>query len=192
MNSLLETLHSRVSIPAHQLSEPAPDDQQLQQIIRCGLSAPDHARLRPWRFIIIRGSARHALADVMVQVARRNNPDISAVKLDAIREKPLRAPLILVIVATITPDHAKTPEVEQWLSAGAATQLIQLGATALGFGSIWLTGNNAYEPEVKKALGLAGKDHIAGFLYMGTPTNSAPSRQRPDVSEHMSEWHAKR
>jgi nitroreductase len=192
MNSLLETLQSRASIPAHQLTEPAPDDKQLQQIIRCGLSAPDHARLRPWRFIIIRGSARHALADVMVQTARRNSPDISVEKLDAIREKPLRSPLILVIVATITPGHVKTPEVEQWLSAGAATQLIQLGATALGFGSIWLTGTNAYAPEVKRALGLEGKDHIAGFLYMGTPKKNAPSRQRPDVSEHMSEWNGKR
>lgn len=152
MNSLLETLHSRATIPAHQLTEPAPDDQQLQQIIRCGLSAPDHARLRLWRFIIIRGSARHALADVMVRVARRNSPDISAVKLDAIRKIPLRSRLILVIVATITPDHAKIPEVKQWLSAGGTTQLIQPGATTPGFSSIWLTGNNAYEPEVKKRL----------------------------------------
>lgn len=188
MNSLLDTLHTRHSVPASQLTEPAPTDEQLNDILRCAINAPDHGKLHPWRFIVIRGDARQALGDVFVEAAKAREPDISEQKLERMREKPLRSPMIVVIVATLTPDHPKAPEIEQMLSAGAAVQLMQLGATASGFGSIWLSGANAYDDNVKSALGIAAKDQIAGFLYLGTPPDTAPSRRRPEISEHLSEW----
>lgn len=188
MNALLDTLHNRHSIPASQLDEPAPNDEQLNDILKCAISAPDHGKLRPWRFIVIRGDARHALADVFTEAAKAREPEISEQQLERLREKPLRSPLIVVIVATLTPEHPKAPLIEQTLSAGAAVQLLQLGATASGFGSIWLTGANAYDENVKQALGIAEKDQITGFLYIGTPPEGIPSRRRPELSEHVSEW----
>lgn len=190
MNTLLETLHSRQSVPASQLTEPAPNDEQLNQILQCAITAPDHGKLRPWRFIVIRDEARNALADVFVEAAKIREPDISEQKLERLREKPLRSPLIVVIVTTLTPEHPKAPEIEQTLSAGAATQLMQLGATALGFGSIWLSGANAYDETVKKALGVEQKDQITGFLYLGTPPEKPGPRRRPDVSDHVSLWNS--
>ena len=106
------------------------------------------------------------------------------------KQKPLRSPMIVVIVATITENHPKTPEIEQILSAGAATTLIQLAATASGFGSIWLSGPNTYREDVKAALGVAKKDHIVGFVYLGTPTKPAAMKERPALHDHLSEWHA--
>ena len=188
MNSLLDTLQSRHSFPASQLAEPAPNEQQLNDILHCAMTAPDHGKLCPWRFIIIRGSARNALADVFVKAAKSRDPDISEQKLERISEKPLRSPLIVVIVTTLTPDHPKAPEIEQTLSAGAAVQLMQLGATATGFGSIWLSGANAYDDDVKQALGIEAKDQITGFLYIGTPPETQPSRRRPKLADHVSEW----
>ncbi len=188
MNNLLQILQDRHSFPASRLSNPAPNDEQLDDIIRCAITAPDHCQLRPWRFIKIRGDARHALARVFVDAARLREPQISEQKLQKLSEKPLRSPLIVVIVATLTVDHPKAPEVEQLLSAGAAVQLMQLGATAAGFGSIWLTGENAYDNNVKNALDIDSKDRIVGFLYLGSPPDDKPSRRRPAVSEHVSEW----
>lgn len=189
MPASLSFLQNRNSFPANQLTEPAPDDEQLEQILRCGVAAPDHARLRPWRFIVIRDDARHALGDVFVKAARNRDPSLSEQKLEQLAQKPLRSPLIVVVVTLITPDHPKTPVIEQSLSAGAAVQLIQLGATTLGFGSIWLTGANAYDEQVKAALNIDEKDQIAGFLYLGTPPDKTPTRQRPDISDHVSHWH---
>lgn len=188
MEALLQLLQNRHSFPASQLAEPAPDDQQLNDILRCAITAPDHARLRPWRFIVIRNEARHALSAIFVEAAKIREPDLSQAKLDRLAEKPLRSPLIVVVVATITPGHPKTPEIEQTLSAGAAVQLMQLGATALGFGSIWLTGANAYDDHVKTALGVSAKDQITGFLYLGTPPDENPPRQRPNLADHVSTW----
>ncbi|MFK7854137.1 MAG: nitroreductase [Granulosicoccus sp.] len=188
MNTLLDLLQNRHSFPASQLQEPAPDDDQLNDILRCAITAPDHGQLRPWRFITIRGQAREALGEIFVNAAQTRDPQLSEEKLKKLREKPLRSPLIVVIVTTLTPEHPKAPEIEQTLSAGAATQLMQLGATALGFGSIWLTGANAYDEYVKNALGVSSKDQIAGFLYLGTPPTDRPKRRRPDLSEHLSQW----
>jgi len=98
--------------------------------------------------------------------------------------------VIVVIVTTVTPDHPKAPVIEQTLSTGAAVQLMQLGASATGFGSIWLSGANAYDENVKAALGIDRKDQIAGFLYLGTPDDGKVVRKRPDIEKHVSHWTA--
>lgn len=190
MNSLLDTLHARHSFPASQLTEPAPNEQQLNDILQCAITAPDHGKLSPWRFIVIRGSARQALGDVFAQAATLRDPELSEQKIERMREKPLRSPLIVVIVTTLTPDHPKAPEIEQTLSAGAAVQLMQLGATATGFGSIWLSGANAYDENVKQALGIESKDQITGFLYLGTAPDAQPTRRRPELADHVTQWTA--
>ncbi|MCL4135146.1 UNVERIFIED_CONTAM: hypothetical protein GTU68_030191 [Idotea baltica] len=145
--------------------------------------------MRPWRFITIQGDARTKLGEVFAAVTVKNNPDTPAEKIARIKQKPLRSPLIVVIVATITPNHLKTPEVEQILSAGAAATLIQLAATESGFGSIWLSGPNTYDPDVKTALGVEEIDQIVGFIYMGTPSKPVANKARPALADHLSEWH---
>lgn len=185
---MLNTLETRASVPAMHLVEPGPNNDQLNKILGCGLTAPDHAAMRPWRFITIQGTARDKLGEVFVEAAIAENPDTPAEKISRIRQKPLRSPVIVVIVATITADHPKTPEIEQVLSAGAAATLIQLAATESGFGSIWLTGPNAYNAIVKDALGVEDKDKIVGFLYIGTPNKAIPEKQRPPLADYLSEW----
>src|ERR1700761_8002042 len=41
-----------------QFAEPAPDDETLAQILGAAMRAPDHGKLKPWRFITLRGEAR--------------------------------------------------------------------------------------------------------------------------------------
>ncbi|MDO6460119.1 nitroreductase [Granulosicoccaceae sp. 1_MG-2023] len=185
---MLEFLQQRASIPARFLAEPAPDPSQLREILQAAVAAPDHAALRPWRFIVIEGESRNKLGDVFVEATRRREPDMPADKLESQRSKPLRSPMIVTVVADITPDHPKTPETEQILSAGAAAQQLILAANALGFGAIWLTGPNAHAPEVKEALGIAEKDHIVGFVYLGTATIDKPQVRRPDPADFVSHW----
>jgi len=186
--SLIDILHQRASIPARYLKEPAPDKEAIEKICQAGLSAPDHAALRPWRYIVIEGAARNRLGEIFLQVAKTQTPDIPAEKLALIADKPLRSPLIITVVAKITPDHPKTPVVEQILSAGAAAQQMQLAAHALGFGSIWLTGPNARSELVKSSLGIDQQDQIAGFLYMGTPSIDAPRPARARGEDHLEYW----
>ncbi len=85
-------------------------------------------------------------------------------------------------------NHPKVPVIEQVVSAGAAAHAMILAAQALGFGGIMLTGANAYDPLVKKALGLGPDDVIAAFVYLGTPTMDMPDLPRPTAELLSSEW----
>ena len=72
----IELLLERVSTPM--LDNPAPTDQQLEVMFQAALRAPDHGRIRPWRFLKVSGEAREALGALMARAAledqsRRSN-----------------------------------------------------------------------------------------------------------------------
>ena len=186
MNESLKLL-DRQSTPAKALVDPAPDDKQLRMILKIALSAPDHGRLHPYRFISIRGDARHKLSEIFGKAAQQRDPDVEPAYLQKQKAKPLRSPLIVVVVASPI-ESPKIPQIEQILTAGAAAHNVLLAANALGFGSIWLTGANAYDDYVCRELGLDASEKIVAFIYIGTPTLDFPPRPIPEVSTHHTSW----
>ena len=181
----LENLTTRTS--AAGLIDPAPDNAALKQIFGAAAAAPDHGRLRPWKFICIRGAARNAFGDLLAKTLRARQPEVSGDELEREKAKALRAPLI-VAVAAVLKEHPKIPQVEQLLAAGAAAQNVLLAAHALGFGAVWKTGAPAYDTAVKQALGLAPSDAIVGFLYLGSLAKPLPPRPVADPTAYVQEW----
>src|SRR5438874_10046774 len=119
---------------ARELTEPAPDEGALELILSSAVRAPDHGRLRPWRFVVVRGSTRERLGELFAEHAQRAQPHLGAQALQRERLKALRAPLIVVVAAHCNP-AVKIPLIEQTLSAGAAAHAMMLAAFALGFRS---------------------------------------------------------
>lgn len=185
MMDALEALQSRRSFP--RLCEPAPDDAVLANICRAALRVADHGLLRPWRFLTIRGASRERLGDLFVAAARAGDSALSDTQAERIRRKPLRAPLILVTIAS-PGEHPKIPAFEQELSAAAATQNMLVAAFAQGVGAMWRTGTMAYDPVVKQGLGLAGHEKIIAFLYLGTAQDSMRRITAPDPADFFQEW----
>jgi len=177
----------RHSTPAKLLTDPAPDDAQLKQMLEVAMCVPDHGRIRPFRFISIRGQARHALSELFGRAVKLRDPDVTNAYLKKQMDKPLRSPLIVVVIVSLI-ESPKIPKIEQMLSAGAAAHNLLLASTALGFGSIWLTGDNAYDPLVFDALGLADNEKIIGFVYLGTEKIAMPARAPVNVEKHLSQW----
>ena len=173
----LEALHTRASAAA--LEEPAPNDDQLAAMLKAAAHAPDHGLMRPWRFIVVRGDARVRLGEVMAEATRLREPNATAEAVERDRNKPLRAPM-LVVVAAKPRERRGVPQVEQLLAAAAAAEHVMLAAHALGFGAMWRTGDAAYDDRIKAALGLEPGDAIVGFLYVGTPKVPIPARPRPE------------
>jgi nitroreductase len=99
----------------------------------------------------------------------------------------MRAPLVIAVVSRVTP-HRSAPEWEQVLSAGAACLNLCLAANALGYGTSWITEWIAYNEAVSAALHLAANERIAGFIYIGTPTERSDERERPALAEIVSRW----
>jgi nitroreductase len=167
---LIEGIESRTS--ALKLTAPGPTREHIEQIIKAGTRAPDHGRLRPWRFIVIEGDARKRLGEAMANILRSKMPDATQQQLDAEAGKAMRAPTIIVVAAKIT--KAKIPELEQLAAVAAAAQNMFLAAHALRYGAMWKTGAVAYDRNAKEMLGLAAEDHIVGLLYLGTTAQAGP------------------
>jgi len=188
MKEVLALLRERVSVGPDRLGEPGPEDDDIRTMIGAAVTAPDHGNLRPWRFIVIRGEARGRLGRVFADAAHARRPSIDEQELERLRAKPLRAPLIVAVAAVIRPDHPGVPPVEQIQSASAAAQQLQLAANALGYGSIWLTGEAAHDPAVAEALGLDFDDRLVGFIHVGSVAGVPSRPARPAAAEVMREW----
>lgn len=74
----LELLITRRS--ASRLVEPAPAGEQLQNILRAGMRAPDHKTLQPWQFYVIEGEGRERFSTVLEKGAIAAGSDESSGK----------------------------------------------------------------------------------------------------------------
>lgn len=181
----LTALHSRVSVS--RLTEPAPDQAALDNMFRAAMRAPDHGLLRPWRFLILRGQALERLGELFVQATRQDEPDLAPAKLDKLRSKPLRAPMIIVGICSPR-DHPKVPVFEQQLAAAAAIDNLLIAAHAQDIGAIWRTGPMATHDTVTGGLGLTAQENILGFVYLGTPDGPRRPLKQEDFTPYIQDW----
>ena len=180
----LDALLNRVSVP--RLMEPAPNAAQREALFQAALRAPDHGQLRPWRFLTVEGQAREKLGQLLAEAVKLEG-DTSEAALDKARAMPLRAPLLVVVIARLQ-DHFKVPASEQRLAAGCAAHGILLAAHAQGIGAVWRTGELSYSKHVAKGLGLADNEEIIAFLYLGTPLNEPRTAPVLATADFVSAW----
>ncbi|QJW82180.1 nitroreductase family protein [Burkholderia glumae] len=183
--ALVEILLSRQS--HRQLTEPAPRDHELGLILDAALRAPDHGRLRPWRFALIRDEARAELAELLTELAVAREPGLSPDQREARGRAAWAAPLIIAVAAAIRHLHG-VPEIEQMLSTGAAAMNMLNAIHALGYGGFWITGADSYDPNLAAALDFEPQDRLLGFLMVGTPVSAAAPPARPPRAHHVREW----
>lgn len=182
---VFDTLLSRQSY--WPLTEPGPDSKDLDLIFDAALRAPDHGRLRPWRFVLIQGDAREELAETLVDIAAAREPHTPRSAHEHRREKAYAAPVIIVLGAAVT-SGTGIPESEQLLSAGAAAMNMLNAIHALGYGGFWATGADAYDAQLHTALDFEPSERILGFLFVGSPKSYERSALRPPRSNHVREW----
>ncbi len=182
-----EFLNRRASVPSKLLGEPGPDAGQIEQLLKLAVHVPDHGRLAPWRFIRFAGSARHTFGERLAALTAARNPAADPGVVEKDRKRFSHAPLVLAVVAQLTPNH-KIPEQEQLLSAGCASFSLLLGAEAMGYGAQWLTGWPAYDRDVATMLGLGQHERVIGFVHIGTPKEPRLERARPDAMALLSDY----
>jgi nitroreductase len=174
-------IHSR-----HSLSKVKSDSlprEVIEKLLSAAVQAPNHYKVRPWRFVVLIGRGRERLGDMMAASFHAKFPDVPDEALNKERQKPLRAPLVIA-VAVEKPAEPKVNEIENICAASAACQNILLAANALGLGAIWRTGDTARDVEIKKFLGFEPDQHLIGFLYIGYPENAdAVLAERPSFED---------
>ena len=156
-------------------------------MLTAAVRVPDHGKMVPFRFLRIEGEARHALGQALVARTLQRDPDAPAAAIEKERMRFSHAPLIITVIARLTPEH-KVPEQEQLLSAGCVCFALLQSAQALGFGAQWLTGWAAYDEAIGNTLGLQAHEKVVGFIHIGTPKLEVPERDRPDAAALLSDW----
>lgn len=185
--TIRDFLASRRSPKLRSLCEPAPSGAELHDILTIAARVPDHGKLVPWRFVVIRGDRREALNQVIGDCLEHDQPDApEEVKAEA-RRRMTHAPLVVAVVSRPRP-HPKVPEWEQILSAGAACMNLLHAARAYGFAGNWLSEWYAFDTRVLEELGLCAGERLAGFIHLGTPEGEREDRVRPDLDEIVSHY----
>ncbi len=181
-DSLIGWINSRRSMG--NLNAPAPTRTQIESAIECAATAPDHKKLRPWRFIVTEGDARHELGRALVEAAqakaKQEGEVLSEKNIKKTQSMPLRAPLIITVVTKMTA-HKKVPPFEQMLSAGSAVQNLILALKAQGFSTVWRTGLLCNEPAVKAYFDVGPDDYVTAFVYTGTSPKKEAARKPIDI-----------
>ncbi|MGW4887576.1 nitroreductase family protein [Streptomyces murinus] len=173
---------SRRSEP--ELIEPAPSDEEFAYLLRAAATAPDHGRLRPWRWILVHGEGRTALGRCFADCGTGADPRRGRDQLEAATG---RAPLLATLVFTPT-ERRPVPEWEQLAATNAMTTSLMLLLHARGFGSMWRTGRFTQSEEVRRLLDLKAEERLLGWLYIGTPGRDQPSQRRApdDITDKIS------
>jgi nitroreductase len=173
--ALLATRHS--ASPKH-LVAPGPTEGQLRTAFAVALRAPDHGRLIPFRFVVVRDDGLERLADLFLDYGRRHGK--SEVELALERTRAVQAPVVIAVVARIDAAH-EVPVHEQWIAVGGALTNVLNALHLLGFGAKMLSGRRAGDAQIVAAFCQTG-EQLVGWISCGTATSAPKARGVDDVA----------
>lgn len=177
---VFEAMYSRHS--QKKVKQDAVSREMIEKLLDAAVQAPNHYKVRPWRFIVLTGQARNKLGEVMAASEMDRHPDFPQEAFDKARATPLQAPVV-VAVGVDKPTETKVLEIENVCAAATACQNLLLAAHALGLGAKWRTGEWARDPKVKEFLGFEADQHVIAFIYIGYPEFVAEQIPRPSFED---------
>ena len=179
---VLDFMLTRRSRPAKTLGAQAPDRSQIETLLTAAARTPDHGKLVPWRFVVLRDmAAREAAAATAVKHLRAEGYDEDKITKNA--NYATQGGLVIVVIASPKPS-AKIPTWEQELSAGAVCLALLNAALASGWGANWLTGPLARHADfLAEAFDCTSDEFVAGFIHIGDERVVPADRDRPDLQQ---------
>lgn len=154
----------------------------IERLLDAAVQAPNHYKVRPWRFVVLTGEGRNKLGDVMAVSQQERHPEFPLEAFDKCRALPLRAPLVIA-VGVDKPSEPRVLQIENVCAAAAACENLLLAAPALGLAAKWRTGEWARDAKVKEFLGFEADQQIIAFLYIGYPEFAAEYPPRPSFED---------
>ncbi|GLI96786.1 nitroreductase [Sphingobium sp. BS19] len=186
ISSPMTLLQTRRSGKPRDMTAPGPNAEQLRTILEVAARTPDHGKLAPWRFVIVREDQRDALAALLERAYRADKPQAGRLEIEAMHQFAHQAPTLVVALSSPKAE-SKIPLWEQELSVGAAIMNLLNATHASGFVGGWLTGWPSYSDMVRDSFGTA-EERIAGFIFIGTPGRPQDERPRPEYNNVVMNW----
>src|SRR4026207_1724617 len=92
---VFEAIHHR-----HSQKKVRPDPvprELIEKLLDAAVQAPNHYKVRPWRFVVLTGEGRNKLGDVMADSQTARHPEFPVEAFDKCRSLPLRAPVMIAV-----------------------------------------------------------------------------------------------
>jgi nitroreductase len=179
MASYEEVIRGRRSIGKVK-DEPVPKEL-VEKLIEAAVWAPNHYGTQPWKFIVMTGEGRRVLGQAFADIAAESLSGLSDEELGLRRDKEIakafRSPVVIAAVC-VPSDAPRVIVAEELAAVHAAVQNLLLTAHGSGLGAIWRTGEPAYHPKMKQALGLEGNEQVVALVYVGYPDMQSPAGKR--------------
>ena len=172
LRDFAETLQSRRTIELF-LQTPIPD-RLINDAIEAAVWAPNHRLTEPWRFHVLAGAGRDAMADAVVEWLIADGRPEGAQR--SARSKLLRAPVILIVTQVGNPEDA-VRDLEDYASCSMAVQNLLLAAHAEGLIAHLSTDAMALYEGAKRYLGLASYDRIVAYVNLGYARDGEPPKE---------------
>ena len=170
MSATFDAVRSRRSYSL--VTPEAPSHAELLPLVAAAGRVADHAALRPWRLLELRGAARERLGAAFAAASALVGPDA-----DRLAAKPLRAPLLLAVIASRKPSESVAVWEQDAAAAGVA-HLLTLLLTDAGWGVMWRTGSHTRSGLVREVHELTADEELLGWLYVGgQPTDCTPGKR---------------
>jgi nitroreductase len=177
---VFEAIYNRHS-QAKVKPDPIPREM-IEKLLDAAVQAPNHYKVRPWRFVVLTGEGRNKLGEVMAASQQERNPEFPPEAFDKCSVLPLRAPVVIA-VGVDKPSELKVLEIENLCAAAAACENLLLAAHAMGLAAKWRTSEWARDAKVKEFLGFEADQHLIAFLYIGYPEFVAEFPPRPSFED---------
>jgi nitroreductase len=161
-----------------------PDRASIQRLLDAAVAAPNHHLTEPWRFVVLTGDALKELGAAWAEGEAHKGGDP-----DKVRDKPLRSPVIIVVIERPKAHLPKVVEIEEHHAVGAAMQNALLAAHDAGLAAMLRTGDATRFETVRDYIGLEAGELIAGFIYVGYPPEDFDRKApRKTSAVELTEW----
>lgn len=179
--SLQDAILNRRSIKRFTGTEVTRD--QIEELIRAAVHAPNHKLTQPWRFYVLGPEARRAYGAALGSRKAKKAADPAAAReiVDKVAEEHRSLPAMLAVAMTL----AETPEVreEDFAATFMAIQNLALAAHAMGLGTHIKTGAVMDDPAARAAVGVPDGERIVATVHLGEPADQPPIRPRFEPSQ---------
>lgn len=184
VNETLKTIKNRRSIRTFAKEELS--DGQISILLKAANAAPSAHNQQSWRFIVLTGSSKHGLAELVAEGASRfSRPAQALLRMSA--RSIASAPVVIAVANSgeliehgtelfkvekeLAFDFFRTMEIQ---SSAAAVQNLLLAATSLGLATVWLGIMFLMKDEVLAFLGQPAGEFMA-VVPVGHPCREAGS-----------------
>lgn len=184
MNTM-DVLSNRRSIREFTTREPT--RTEIEALLDCAVTAPNHRLTQPWRFYVLGSEARRTFGRVLGgrKAKKLEDPAAAEQLVQKIGDEHAALPL-MIAVAVIKSDNPEIRE-EDYAAAMMAVQNISLAAVAAGLGTHIKTGAVMDDPGARAAIGVADTERVVAIMNVGEPAAIPAAKTRRTASE-LTTW----